>query len=82
MVRISRTANNLRDRYAFWYQQKPGPAPVLVIYYDNIQSWGISDRFSSSNSENTATLTVSAARAEDTADYDCAISYNTWRSCR
>lgn len=82
MVRISRTANNLRDRYAFWYQQKPGLYPVLIIYYDNIQSWGISDRFSSSNSENTATLTVSAARAEDTADYDCAISYNTWRSCQ
>uniref|UniRef100_G1MMW9 Ig-like domain-containing protein n=1 Tax=Ailuropoda melanoleuca TaxID=9646 RepID=G1MMW9_AILME len=57
--------------YVNWYQQFPGKRPILLIYGDENRNTGVSDRFSGSKTESSASLTITSLQAEDEADYYC-----------
>ncbi|MBZ3877834.1 Ig kappa chain V-I region Walker [Sciurus carolinensis] len=76
-VTITCRASEGISNYLNWYQQKPGQAHKLLIYYANRLESGVTSMFSGSGSGTDFTLTNSSLESEDVATSYCQQSHYT-----
>ncbi|XP_068098876.1 immunoglobulin lambda-1 light chain-like [Hyperolius riggenbachi] len=71
------TGTVAENNYPYWYQQKPGQHPRVVIHNTSGRPTGIPNRFSGSRSGNYAYMSISEAQRDDDATYYCLMWYNS-----
>ncbi|CAJ1082959.1 unnamed protein product [Xyrichtys novacula] len=70
-ISCSVSQNVYNNNHIYWYQQKDGETPKLLIYLASSRASGISSPFSGSGSGSSFTLTISGVQTEDAAVYYC-----------